>query len=181
MRLLVVRRQTMHEPDHGHLTQAGVSLARRIGTQISRPDLVVTSPATGAYETAIAMGFAVTEQREEFAPMEAALRAECGWPQPLAATASVVRGDGDLGVFAHRQVCLWREIVEQVPESGAALIITHGGIIEVGAIAAIPEADHATWGDALAYGEGVRLAFEDGAFCEIEVLRVLGHERVVEM
>jgi broad specificity phosphatase PhoE len=181
MRLLVIRRQTMHEPEHGHLTQAGVSLARRIGTQTSRPDLVVTSPATSAHETAIAMGFTVAQQRPEFAPMEAPLRAECGWPQSLAATASVVRSDGALGVFARRQVCLWREIVEKVPDSGAALIITHGGIIEVGAIAAFPEADYATWGDALAYGEGIRFAFEDGAFCEIEVLRVPGHERVVEM
>jgi hypothetical protein len=42
-------------------------------------------------------------------------------------------------------------------------------------------ADHATWGDALAYREGVRLAFEDGAFRELEALRVLGHERVVEV
>jgi broad specificity phosphatase PhoE len=181
MRLLVVRRESMHEPEHGHLTQAGVSLARRIGTQTSRPDLVVTSPATSAYETAIAMGFAVAEQHTEFGPMEAALRAGCGWPQPFAATANVVQGDEALGAFARRQVCRWREVVEQVPESGAALIITHGGIVEVGAIAALPKADHATWGDALAYGESVRLAFEDGAFREIEVLRVLGHERVVEV
>ena len=181
MRLLVVQREAMHEPDHGHLTQAGVSLARRIGSQTSRPDLVVTSPATSAYETAIAMGFAVAEQRTEFAPMEAALREAYGRPQPFAATANVVQGDEALGAFARRQVDLWLEVVEQVPESGAALIITHGGIIEVGAIAALPDADQATRGDALAYGEGVRLAFEDGAFREIEVLRVRGHERIVEV
>ena len=179
MRLLVVRRQAMYEPDHGHLTQAGVSLAQRIGVQTSRLDLVVTSTATSAYETAIAMGFAVAEQRTEFAPMEAALRAEWGWPQPFAAAALL--GEGAIGAFARQQACLWRGVVERVPDAGAALIVTHGGVVEAGAIAAVPGADHATWGDALAYGEGVRLAFEDGVFREFEVLRMLGHERVVEV
>ena len=181
MRLLVVRRQAMPEPDHGPLTQAGLSLARRLGDLTSRPDLVVTSTATGAYETAIAMGFAVAEQRTEFAPMAAALRAECGWPRPFAASASVVLGDGAIGAFARQQAGLWQEVVERVPDGGAALIVTHGGIVEAGAIAALPDADHATWGDALAYGEGIRLGFENGAFRDLELLRVLAHERVVEV
>ena len=175
MRLLVIRRHAMCQDDH--LTQAGVSLARRVGEGMSPFDLVVTSTAACASETAIAMGFAVADQRTELAPLSAALRSEWDWPQPFPGAAAAVLGGGAVGAFAREQVTLWRELVERVPDAGAALIIAHGGGIEAGAIAAMPEMDHAGWGDAIAYCEGVRLTFERGAFGAVEVLRVLGHER----
>ncbi|MDQ2741632.1 MAG: hypothetical protein M3Z66_04960, partial [Chloroflexota bacterium] len=45
-----------------HLSQAGVDLARRTGNQMGPFDRVITSTVARAYETAIAMGFAVDQQ-----------------------------------------------------------------------------------------------------------------------
>src|ERR1700692_3755067 len=45
-----------------HLSQPGVALARRVGATMGPYDVVITSPVARAFETAIAMGFAVDEQ-----------------------------------------------------------------------------------------------------------------------
>ncbi|MBK8560881.1 hypothetical protein [Candidatus Amarobacter glycogenicus] len=57
------RRHSWREPPGEHLTQKGVDLARRVGgTSMGRFDLVVTSDMPRAFETAIAMGYAVDRQ-----------------------------------------------------------------------------------------------------------------------
>ncbi len=180
MRVLVVLRHAMRQKHGNHLSQAGVSLARRVGEQMSAFDMVATSTARPPYETAMAMGFAVDEQLKELAPMEATILAEYDWPQPFAAAAPVLLGGGAVGAFARKQARVWRAIVERVPDAGAALLVTHGGVVEAGAVAATPEAAHAAWGEAIAYCEGVRLMFDDGAFRDVEMLRVFGHERVID-
>ena len=52
------------------------------------------------------------------------------------------------------------------------LIISHGGIIEAGAVGSLPTADHAAWGRALDYCEGVRLIHDGSHFTDLEVLRL---------
>lgn len=62
MRVLEVRRHTMRSKPGKHLSQAGVSLARHVGETMGSFDRVVTSTLARAFETAIAMGFAVDER-----------------------------------------------------------------------------------------------------------------------
>ncbi len=155
-----------------HLSQAGVSLARRVGDSIGPFDKVVTSTVPRAFETAIAMGFAVDEQYEQLSSMGDDVDAEIEWSAGFAEFARVVRQDGATARFAHTQSRLWRTIVEALPDGGRALIITHGGIVEAGAVASLPHADHSAWGVSCDYCEGVRLSFDGGDFTSVEITRV---------
>ena len=81
--------------------------------------------------------------------------------------------------FARQMARAWQDIVERIPESTQALIVTHGGIPEMGAVAAVSDEPHEDWGDAIGYCEGVRLTFDD-RFTGCEVLRVPEEYRLIE-
>ena len=73
----------------------------------------------------------------------------------------------------------WRGIAQRIPDSTQALIITHGGLVEAGAVAAVPDQPHDEWGGPIGYCEGVRLTF-DGRFTSCEILRVPDEYHLVE-
>jgi len=172
MRFLEVRRHTMRLKPGQHLTQEGVTLARRVGDAIGPFDCVITSTLHRAYETAIAMGFAVNDQLETLAMIPDEVGKEVDWDAGFGRIAEAIKEGGEAAKFAEGQYKLWKMIVESVPDSGAALIITHGGLIEFGAIAAMPEADHDSWGATCHYCEGVRLSYEEGRFQSAQILRI---------
>lgn len=172
MHFLEVRRHTMREPGGVHLSQAGVTLARRLGEDMGPFDRVITSTLPRAYETAIAMGFAVDAQLEQLSILGADVDAEVHWAAGFAAFAQAIRLGGATARFAHAQSALWQAIVESVPEGGQALVISHGGVVEAGAVACLPDADHHAWGPGCYYCEGVRLSFDGRRFVEAEILRV---------
>src|SRR5258708_31481668 len=62
MRMIYHRRHTMRTKPGDHLSLSGVDLARRVGASMGPYDVVITSTVARAFETAIAMGFAVDEQ-----------------------------------------------------------------------------------------------------------------------
>ncbi len=173
MRYLEVRRHTMRHKPGDHLNQAGVSLARRVGEGMGPFVRVVTSDLARAFETAIAMGFAVDEQLPPLAMFGAAVEAEVGgWEAGYAAYARAYHLGRATTDYADRLAALWGRTVSKIPDGAAALIISHGGIIEAGAIGCLPDADHASWGGAVGYCEGVRLGFDGGRFVTADVLRV---------
>jgi broad specificity phosphatase PhoE len=155
-----------------HLSQEGVDLARRIGSQIGPFEFVITSSLHRAYETAIAMGFAVNDQLEELSSLGKGVENEVAWDAGFAAFATACRLAGATSAFADQQGALWQMIAESVTEEGTALMITHGGIVEAGAVGCLPDADHTAWGPAISYCEGVRLGFDGERFVEVEILRV---------
>ena len=57
-------------------------------------------------------------------------------------------------------------------EGGSALMVNHGGVVELGVTACLPDMDFSDWGDAVSYCEGARLFWEDGRFTRGEALRV---------
>src|SRR4051812_18346376 len=79
VRTIEHRRHTMRAKPGQHLTQEGVDLARRVGDGMGRFDRVVTSRVPRAYETAIAMGYAVDEQVEALSATPAGVGAEGDW------------------------------------------------------------------------------------------------------
>lgn len=171
MRVLEVRRHTMRVKPGSHLTQAGVSLARGTGEAMGPFHLVVTSILPRAYETAIAMGFAVDAQEALLAEFGDDVSAEVDWTLGFPAFAAAIARGGATGRFAAAQAALWQQIAGSVPEGGRALIVSHGGIIDGGAIGCLPAA--AQWpGPALDYCEGVRLSLEDGRWVGGEALRL---------
>lgn len=172
MRYLDVRRHTMRAEGSPHISQAGIDLARRIGDEIGRVARVATSTAPRAFETAIAMGLAVDEQVELLRELGEGVEAEVRWDAGFAAFGRAFQQGGATARFGTALAAMWRAFIETVPDGGRALIITHGGIVECGAVACLPEADHGAWGPACGYCEGVRLGLDGAAFVEVEILRV---------
>jgi broad specificity phosphatase PhoE len=79
---------------------------------------------------------------------------------------------GPAAKYARAQARLWRSIAAQLPDGGAALVITHGGIIEAGTVGCLPGLDYAAWGGPCGYCEGARLSFDDDRPVAAQVLRV---------
>lgn len=172
MHYLEVRRHTKRTKPGQHLSRAGVALARRIGESLGPFERVITSPVPRAFETAIAMGFAVDEQLEQLGTLGAAVDAEIHWAAGFAEFARVIGQGGATARLAQAQATLWRSIAQALPDGKSALLITHGGIVEAGAVACLPQADHRPWGPHCDYCEGVRLSFDGEMFTGMEILRV---------
>lgn len=172
MQTLEVRRHTMRTRPGKHLSQAGVTLARRCGESIGPLDRVITSKLPRAYETAIAMGFAVDDRIGLLGEMSDAANAEFDWTRGFPAVAAAFARRGPLAAHAARLADRWHTILDALPDGSNVLIISHGSIIEAGAIGCLPSADHAAWGRALDYCEGVRLIHDGGRFTDLEVLRL---------
>jgi broad specificity phosphatase PhoE len=172
MRTLEVRRHTLRTQPGHHLSQAGVELARHVGTHMGKFDRVVTSTLPRAFETAIAMGFAIDEQLDALKTSGHEVDAEINWDAGFAEWARVVKKDGAATRFAQAQALAWRSIVNSLPDNGRALIITHGGFIEAGIAACLPRNTVIKLGSSCNYCEGVRLTFDGDAVVNIEILRV---------
>lgn len=174
MRYIEVRRHTMRVKPGDHLSQAGVTLARRIGGPLGPFTRVITSPIPRAFETAIAMGFAVDEQDEVFSVMlgDEVENEAGGWDAGFAAFGAAYKRGGATRRMADMLAAhLWR-IAKVLPEDEAALVISHGGIIETAVVGCLPKVDHTAWGRYCDYCEGVRLSFDGEKFMAAEVLRV---------
>lgn len=172
MRHVEVRRHTMRAKPGQHLSVAGIQLAGRLGQRLGPFDLVITSTVPRALETAVAMGLDVDEQLEQLGLMGSAVDAEIRWPASFAEFARVISQGGATARFAEAQATLWRSIVQRLPDGGQALVITHGGVVEAGAVACVPDADLRAWGPHCDYCEGVRLGFDGQRFTQVRVLRV---------
>jgi broad specificity phosphatase PhoE len=170
------RRHAMRTTPGQHLSRTGVDLARRVGAgefgSVPRYDLVVTSTVPRAYGTAIAMGFAVDEQLEVLPTMDEAALDELHRPLHIGEAARVLLGDGPARHFARSQAEVLRGIARGLPADGTALVVSHGSIVEAGAITLLPDADHQAWGPAIGYVEGIRLFFDGDTCVRAELLRV---------
>lgn len=172
-----MRRHTLRLKPGQQLSRAGIELAQLVGARSGPYDLVVSSPLARALKTAAAMGFVVDETRADLARMPSGLFDE--WPLPFADVAKLVGAGGTAAEFASRQAEIWRGVIESVPDPGRALIVTHGGIIELGAVAAVAAGPRKSWGGPIGYCEGVRLTFE-GRFLNCRVLRVPDQYRLIQ-
>ncbi len=172
MKILEIRRHTYRTKPGQHLSQQGVTLARRVGEGIGPFERVLTSTVPRAFETAIAMGFAVDEQVELMSSYGDDVELEVPWPQMPERYAEAIRNGGATAQYANQLVDLYHRIANELADGGAALVINHGGIAEMGAVACLLDADHASWGPYFECCEGVRLFWEDGKFVNAEILRV---------
>jgi broad specificity phosphatase PhoE len=177
MRWLEIRRHARRERPGQHLIQRGVEMARTLGAELGPFDLVVSSPLARCVETAVAMGFAVDRECPELAGAD--VRGETfpemdavDWDAGYAGLARMFEQGGPFADFARGQAAIWLEIAQALPDGARALIVGHGGFIEGGAIAALPEADHAARGRTAKHCEGVLVGVEDDRFVSVGVLRV---------
>ena len=172
MKTIEIRRHSIRTKPGEHLSQQGVTLARLVGQNLGPFDRVITSTLPRAFETAIAMGFAVDEQNELMSSYGDAVDAEAPWPSSPAEYAQAIRKGGAAARYANELADVYRQLAEYLADGRAALVINHGGVVELGAVACVPNADHASWGQHFEYCEGVRLFYEDGKWIDTEILRV---------
>ncbi|MGD0717977.1 MAG: phosphoglycerate mutase family protein [Thermoplasmata archaeon] len=174
MRILEHRRHGRRSPGGTHLSAEGVRSARALGGTIGPFYRVVTSPRPRAIETAVAMGFAVDYEMPELGhfpedlelPSEAAVGARI----PFETWARALKHDPRLREYAQTQEFLWRSVLDGVPDGGQVLMISHGGIIEVGALGADLEGARRL-GEGLHYLEGVRMEWTGTKWARIAPLR----------
>lgn len=172
MRYLEVRRHTMRSKPGKHLSQAGVNLARQVGAKLGPFEQVITSKLPRAFETAIAMGFAVDKRYEELNTIDEAIESEIEWAAGFAEFARIIKQDGLTARAAHQQAAFWKKLALALPEDGRALVISHGAIIEAGTVGSLPDLDYTNWGKACDYCEGVLLGFDGSRFSSGELLRL---------
>ena len=139
-------------------------------------DRVVTSVHPRAFETAIAMGFAVDERWAEIGSMPDEVDAQIDWRAGCAAFQTAMRGGGAVSRYCADQGRLLRALASTLPDGGRALVVSHGGIVEAQTVGSVPDYDYSFWGVSCGYCEGVRLRFGDGQFTSAELVRVAGSE-----
>ena len=171
MRTLEVRRHTHRHVPQPHLSQPGVDLARRVGEGLGRFDRVVTSTVPRAFETAIAMGYAVDEQIELLGVMSDDVTAIIPWNAGYTAWARAAQDSPVVALYTQTLGALLHSMVRALPDGGRGLIISHGGIVEASAIGCLPPDQHIA-GAACGYCEGVRLTFDNETVVNVEVLCV---------
>jgi broad specificity phosphatase PhoE len=173
MRTLEHRRHSRRDPGGVHLNESGVDLARRVAAGLPRFDRVVTSPKPRAVESAEAMGLHVDAELPGLAEMpdDVGVLAAAHLPTSFAAYAELIERSANARAYARAQSELWRNELARVPDGGSLLLISHGGLIEMGAAAAVPRAAR-TWGAPLGYLEGVRLRADGRRWTSGDVLRV---------
>lgn len=172
MKTIEVRRHSIRSKPSDHLSQAGVTLARRIGEDIGPFERVVTSTLPLAFETAIAMGFAVDKQVELMSSYGNDVESEAPWPQSFASYAKAVKRGKAAAWYGKRLADYYANLADSLNDDEAALVINHGGIVELGVVASFLNADYEAWGEAVDYCEGARLFWQNGKFVDSQILRV---------
>ena len=172
MKTIEIRRHSIRSKPGAHLNQPGVTLARLVGQNLGPFDRVVTSTLPRAIETAIAMGFGVDELNETMSSYSKDVEREAPWPLSPAEYAEVVRQGGTATQYANQLAVVYTKLANYLADGRAALVVNHGGVLELGAVACLPNTDHVAWGSHFDYCEGIRLFWDDDKFVDGEILRV---------
>jgi len=179
MRMVEIRRHSIAKKGDertggAYLSHAGVDLARTVGEAIARPDLVLASTLPRALETAVAFGFAVDDQFEVDQSSWGGIGGSewLSWSEPFVEARALVAKGGPPAEAAEACVRVWLEALTRVPDGGRALVVSHGGVIELGLVAAVPDADHASWGGMLAECEGAELDHDGTRFTDVRFHRL---------
>jgi broad specificity phosphatase PhoE len=173
MKIIEIRRHSIRSKPGEHLNQHGVTLARLVGETLGPFDCVATSTLPRAFETAIAMGFAVDTQIGLMSTYGDDVEHEVPWPQTFADYAKAVLRGGAAAQYAHQLVEFYTDLENSLADNRSALVINHGGILELGTVASFPDADYDSWGRGADFCEGARLFWDDGRCVNAEALRVV--------
>jgi broad specificity phosphatase PhoE len=168
MRVVDHFRHSIRSSPGKHLTREGVALARRVGDRLGDYDLVVTSKQPRAIETAIAMGYASDRQIEDLFVTDEKIE----WGAGFAAFAETMVGSRRVAKAARKQAEIIRSIAAELPQDGKALVVSHGGVIELGVVGLLSDFDYSSWGSACERCEGVRIRFDGETCLGAEVLRI---------
>lgn len=170
MPILDVRRHAERAtiPGTSALSAAGRAMAGSLaGTRYA---LVVASPLPRAQETARLIGGGLDGTEASLLPDIGG--AELFGPiDTLVAWARLLAERDELRVFADQQLAAWSAIARRVGPRDRVLAVSHGGIIDLPAVALGHSLGLALAGPAFGYCEGVRVTYAKGAATHLELLR----------
>src|SRR2546422_7333008 len=177
MAVLDVRRhaeRTDVRNDQSSLSAAGRAMAEALAKRADAYALVLSSPLPRAKETAQLIARRLDGIDPGLLPeMGGAIGDRIfGELRTLADWAAVLRAREEARTFATEQLATWARITARVGEKDRVLAVSHGGIIELPALALAERLRVRLDGAAFGYGEGVRVTYAKGAPAAIEILRV---------
>lgn len=175
-RLLEIRRHAERTKPGQNLSRAGIDRARVAGASDLAFARIVTSPSPRAVQTAVAMGYPVDQEESVLQSFGSAVSALIEWNVGFASWQRSVAESPVLTAFATTQAAIWRQVLTDILPGQAALIVTHGGMIESGVMAMAPACDWSLAGEALDYLEGVRLWFDGDTCVNVVVVRFNGYQ-----
>lgn len=172
MRVLEHRRHGPRLPGVAHLSREGVALARTVGATTGPFDRAVASPAARAVETVVALGWAVDDELAELRQVRDDVEAILSQspPETFGDYVAAVERAEPVARFARSQAELWGRALLELPDGGRLLMVSHGGVIELGVAAAVPDLAR-RFGRTLGVLEGVRLVHDRGRWVTAELLR----------
>jgi broad specificity phosphatase PhoE len=157
MRSIYVLRHSARDSGAAHLNAAGVALAREFGNVLGPMQVVAVSPALRCIETAVALGYAIDAEWDELAlPEDEGLMHELDRATTYADAAWLAAHGRHVPAYAAQ---LRRRIIgaaADLHDHQDALLLTHGGIVEVIA-AAVVGAEVGELPGGVGYCEGVRM------------------------
>jgi broad specificity phosphatase PhoE len=158
-------------PDQ-HLNQDGVTLVREVGERSGSFQRVITSTIPRAFETAIAMGYAVDETIGFLGTIEDGVEEEISWDAGFSEFSKEYAKDGVFANWCNNLAKFQQKLINNLPDGSRILIISHGGIVEASAVGLLPEFDFSNWNHSISYCEGIKITYEFESFTSIEFLTV---------
>jgi len=147
-------------------------MCEKLSRVAPRYALVVSSPLPRAKETAQRIAGRLDAVDPALLPDLVGHAAQLfGEMRTLADWARLLRERDEARVFAEAQLPAWARIASRIGEKEHVLAISHGGIIDLPAVAVMERLrvpiDVASFG----YGEGLRITYAKGSPTKLEVLR----------
>ena len=134
--------------------------------------LVVSSPLPRAKETAQRIAGRLDGVEPGLLPDLGGQAAQLfGEMRTLVDWERLMARDDTARTFADEQLPVWSRLASRVKESDRVLAVSHGGIVDLPAIALMKKLGMAVDQASFGYGEGVRVTYKEGRATALEVLR----------
>jgi broad specificity phosphatase PhoE len=158
--------------DTSALSAAGRAMCERLATDAPRYALVVASPLPRAKETATRIAGRIDSVEPALLPDLGSYASSLfGEMATLAEWRRLLHEHPDARKFADEQLPAWSRIAARLGDVDHALAISHGGIIDLPAVALMEQLGIAVTGPAFGYCDGVRITYVKGSVSALAVLR----------
>ena len=177
MPILEIRRHA-ERTDRGNeqsaLSAAGRAMAQSLAKRAPQYALVLSSPLPRAKETAQTIAGRLDAVEPGFLPeMGGAIGDRIfGEMRTLADWADVLREREDARKFATEQLATWARVAMRVGEKDRVLAVSHGGIVDLPALALAQRLRIPLEGASFGYCEGVAVTYTKGVPTKLEVVRL---------
>jgi broad specificity phosphatase PhoE len=149
-------------------------MAEKLAKRAPKFALVLSSPLPRARDTAELIAGRLDAVEPGFLPEMGGVIGDriFGEMRTLADWAEVLREREDARKFATEQLATWARVARRVGEKDRILAVSHGGIIELPALALAQRLRQPLEGSSFGYCEGVVVTYAKGAPTKIEIVRV---------